>query len=128
MKNETDWLVHHGVKGMRWHFRKARNKSDNSFMKTRKKTLTPEQKKKRAKAIIAGAAALGISAALVTRKIKSNNARKIAEQKKRAEKIAKLTKKLDKRTVYSMSDGYGNSMTGYRGNVDNIKRKIAALM
>lgn len=52
MKNETDWLVHHGVKGMRWHFRKARNKSDNSFMKTRKKSLTPEQRKKKAKKAI----------------------------------------------------------------------------
>lgn len=52
MINETDWLVHHGVKGMRWHFRKARNKSDSLSMKTRKRTLTPEQRKKESKKVI----------------------------------------------------------------------------
>ena len=52
MKNETDWLVHHGVKGMRWHVSKARNKSNSSSMKTRKRALTPEQRKKKAKKAI----------------------------------------------------------------------------
>ena len=48
MKNETDWLVHHGVKGMRWGVRKGRFKSTNG----KKNKLTPEQRKKKAKKAI----------------------------------------------------------------------------
>lgn len=71
---ETDYLAHYGVKGMRWGVRKeyepkGRKKGSSTTVTSEKKQLTPEEKKARNKAIAKkvaiGAAAVGATLAVV---------------------------------------------------------------
>lgn len=59
-------LYHHGVKGMKWGHRKAKESSGGSSRKSAKKQLTPEQKAARRKKIAIAAVAIAGTAAVTT--------------------------------------------------------------
>ena len=80
---ETDYLAHHGVKGMKWGIRKrrvskGRSRSSNTSKHSRKKW---SNKKKVAigAAIVGGTALAAIGGIVITKKVRANQSAKLAK-------------------------------------------------